>query len=338
MPFELEKPFSRLWSINAGKIMVVTDLHGDWDAFQRYRDRFLDLHDSGQADCLIFCGDLIHSESEDAPDHSLEIVLNVIELQQSYGEVIITLCGNHELPHIYEFGLSKGKREYTPAFESALSRSGQRPAVTRLFSSLPFFIRTAAGVSITHAGASPDMVQPQNAKELFDWDHEKELAEAETRLADVDIEGMRRAYAKLSQAASYDSLARHYLAVTDVDDPRYDGLLRGLFATSSSGYQRLHAALFTKCEQEYGERAYASALEGMLQALSRGYLPQKVLVAGHMTIEGGHQVIAGRHLRLASGCHATPPEAGEYLLFDSSQRVEEMAVLKVGLYSVFESA
>ena len=137
--------------------MVVTDLHGDWDAYQRYRDRFVDLQAKHQADCLIFTGDLIHSDSSATADDSLQIILDVLALKATFGEAIIYLCGNHELPHIYGFGLSKGKREYTPAFEAALSQSSYRTVVTNLFLALPFYVRTAAGVSLTHAGATDVM-------------------------------------------------------------------------------------------------------------------------------------------------------------------------------------
>jgi len=316
--------------------MVVTDLHGDWDAYQRYRDRFLELYALGKVDCLIFTGDLIHPNTNEDSDHSLEIVLNVLELQQQYGDAIVYLCGNHELPHIYGFGLSKGKREYTPPFEATLNESGKRSLVANLFFTLPFFVRTRAGVSIAHAGAVPNFSDFERTRILFEWDHALHLEEAKQQLTEMDIEGMRRAYAKLSQADSYDQLARHYLAVTGMNDPRYDDLLIGLFATSSPVYQRLHAVLFTKCEREYGEQAYSRALEEMLKTLSTDYWPQKGLVAGHMTIPNGHQIVANRHLRLASGCHATPKEAGKYLLFNAERQVEDVVDLDRCLYSVWK--
>ncbi len=50
MPFSLSKTHPRLWSLDTGVAMVVTDLHGDWEAYTRYRDRFLALHATGQAD------------------------------------------------------------------------------------------------------------------------------------------------------------------------------------------------------------------------------------------------------------------------------------------------
>ena len=100
MPFVLAKEHPRLWSLNSGVAMVITDLHGDWKTYQCLRDRFTDLHAKGKADCLIFTGDIIHSDSEKFPDQSVEIVLDILNLQSNFGEAIIYLCGNHELPHI----------------------------------------------------------------------------------------------------------------------------------------------------------------------------------------------------------------------------------------------
>ncbi len=42
--------------------MVVTDLYGDWDAYRRYQDCFVDLQAKHQGDYRISAGDLIHSE------------------------------------------------------------------------------------------------------------------------------------------------------------------------------------------------------------------------------------------------------------------------------------
>jgi hypothetical protein len=59
MFFTLTRPYSRLWSLDAGVVMVTTDLHGDWDAYRRYRDRFVNLQAEGLADCLIFTDKLL---------------------------------------------------------------------------------------------------------------------------------------------------------------------------------------------------------------------------------------------------------------------------------------
>jgi hypothetical protein len=334
MPLQIEKTFPRLWSIHSGVAMIVTDLHGNWDVYQRYRDRFIQLLHNGEADCLIFTGDLIHSSSDSVPDKSLEIIVDFLELQAGYGDRVIFLCGNHELPHIYGFGLGKGEKEFTPPFEAALSRTSHRSAVINLFMSLPFYLRTAAGVTITHAGAIEAINDPETALKLFTWDHKAYIAKADALLAEMDVEGMRRAYAKLSGAATYDELARHYLAVNDADDPRYDDLLRGMLVTMYSDFKHLRSALFTKCESEIGKDAYSDIVVGFLEVLSKDFRPQHLLVAGHIEVPGSYQIVGKNHFRLASGSHATPLKAGQYLLLDTEKPVEEVERLLNNLYDI----
>ena len=334
MPFALAKEHPRLWSLNSGVAMVVTDLHGDWKAYQYYRDCFVDLHAKGKADCLIFTGDLIHSESEKFPDQSVEIVLDVLNLRSSFGDAIIYLCGNHELPHIYGYGLAKGQSEYTPTFEHQMSQSKARAEIVGLFLTLPFFIRTAAGVSVSHAGATPAVSDSRSAINLFNWNHQAILAEARAKLEEGDRDGMRRAYARLSQAESYDELALKYLAVSGIHDPRYDDLLIGFFATSSSEFDLLYSAVSTACEREFELETYNTALTNLLYYLSLEYSPQSILVSGHMTAQDGYQVVTRNQLRIASGAHAKPLHTGRYLLFDTEQPIGNMENLLRGLLSI----
>lgn len=335
MPFTLNRTYPRLWSLEAGMAMVVTDLHGDWDAYRRYRDRFVELQAKGRVNCLIFTGDLIHSESDAGPDKSLEVVLDVLALRAAYGSAIVYLCGNHEMPHIYGIGLARGSQEYTPAFEAALSQSGRRDEVIALFDSLPFYVRTRAGISLAHAGAFAAMADPKNALEIFNWSHQDLLDCAEESLARESVTVLRRAYVKLHQVASYEALARHYLAVFGPDDPRYDHMLRGFLATAAPSFELLWSALFTRCEEEYGKIDYPIFLDAMLKALSVDFLPQQVLVSGHMKIPNGHRIIAHRQLRLASASHARPREAGQYLIVDAARPVQVAKDLMTGLGSVF---
>ncbi|MFL5806538.1 MAG: metallophosphoesterase [Roseiflexaceae bacterium] len=335
MPLSLTKTSVRRWSLAAGVVMVVTDLHGDWEAYARYRDRFVDRHAAGQADCLILTGDLIHREPDDGPDRSLEIVLDVLALRERYGDAIVYLCGNHELPHIYGFVLGKGPVEYTSAFEAALSRSGRRRDILTLFDSLPFFICTAAGVCIAHAGASAPLTEHALAARLFDWNHQALRDWADARLAEGDPSELRSGYARLSGESSYKAMARRYLAVARASDPRYDDLLRGFMVTAHPNFAILRAALFARCEHEEGEAAYAAQLASALDQLSIDSMAQRVLVAGHIATPGGHAVVAGRHLRLSSAAHARPRAAGQYLLFDAARSVGRAEELCAGLQSVF---
>jgi hypothetical protein len=334
MLFALTKTHPRLWSLDAGVAMVVTDLHGDWDAYARYRERFVALQVAGQADCLIFTGDLIHREPGAGPDRSIEVIADILALRARYGDAIIYLCGNHELPHLYGIVLSKGATTYTPDFEAALSTSGLREPVIELFDSLPFFLRTAAGVCLTHAGAAAATAHTNTAHMLFGWRHHDLRDWADAQLAVGQIAELRAGYARLSGEVSYDTMARRYLSVSAPGDSRYDDLLRGFLIGSNADFQLLYDTLFTRCEQPAGEQAYAKDLDALLAHASADFHAQRMLVAGHMAVAGGHALV-GRHLRLASATHARPREAGQYLRFDAARPIDAASDLLACLESVF---
>jgi hypothetical protein len=260
-------------------------------------------------------------------------VLDILALREIYGDAIIVLCGNHELPHLYGLVLGKGTTNYSAPFEAALSASGRRADILKLFDMLPFYVRTAAGVCVAHAGAFPGFASA--ADTLFGWDHGAVRAWADTQLDQAEREELRRGYARLSGEQSYAAMARDYLAVAGPADPRFDDLLRGFMVTAHPHWSELWSALFTGCELEYGEQAYAQALNELLGQLSAGFALQRWMVAGHMRVDGGHAVVVERHLRLASAAHATPRAAGQYLLFDAGRSIRRVEELLVGLRGVF---
>jgi hypothetical protein len=325
----------RVISLDAGVAMVVTDLHGDWDVYRRYRDRFLDLEAHGRADTLIFTGDLIHSEGPLQEDRSLDIVLDVLALHASLGDRVIYLLGNHEMPHLYGITLQKGSRLYTPFFEVVMGE--HRASIISFFDDLPFYVRTRAGVSLCHAGAFAGVGEPGVAARLFDYSHRRIWEEVSALLPVAQRASLRAGFAKLSDE-SYDDMARRYLAVSGPDDPRYDDLLIGSIASSvHPDFELLWAALFSRNERDDGVKAYGVSVDALLRQLSDGFRKQEVLVVGHMACRGGHALVAGgRQLRLASGSHAHPPEAGRYLLFDVEKLVRQADELLGKLVSVFE--
>jgi hypothetical protein len=146
-----------------GKAMIVTDLHGQGKVYNHIRDTFLEYNKTGVVDRLIICGDLIHGYGEEAEDASLAMLLDVMSLQQQLGrDTVVMLMGNHEMPHVYSIPLSKGHIVFTPRFERALAQLDRdsnakysRADVMTFLKSLPFVVRTKAGVLITHAGATP---------------------------------------------------------------------------------------------------------------------------------------------------------------------------------------
>ncbi len=326
----------RIVDLTAGITMVVSDLHGDKDAFSRYMGRYLQLRNRGKADRLLLLGDLIHSEGPEHQDESLSMILDVMTLQRSLapGDVIM-LLGNHEMPHLYGITLAKGKTEFTPRFEKAMTRSGQRDEVIAFLNSLPFFVRTAAGVMFTHAG--PDSNAMANVAVLRQFDHQAILGEYDHALAlNPQPEQLRTLYGQ-TMGMPYEMLARYYLAVSGPSDPRYDDLVRSfMISQQSREFELLWDTLFTQCEQETRSGLYERQVASFLEQFSEGApAPQRFLVTGHMSVKGGHQVVTSQHLRVASATHARPREAGQYLLLDFGHPIHSIEELVVSLGSVF---
>src|SRR5579863_6234816 len=139
---------NRILDLTGGVTMVVSDLHGDRDAFARYAGRFLQLHNRKRAQRLLFLGDLIHSDGPEDQDASLQIVLDIMRMRATLGpETVVALLGNHEMPHLYGVLLRRGQYEYTPRFERTMSVSGRRADILAFFEQMPFYVRTAAGVA-----------------------------------------------------------------------------------------------------------------------------------------------------------------------------------------------
>jgi hypothetical protein len=313
--------------------MVVTDLHGDWPLYRRYRDIFLHLQARGLADYLVFTGDLIHSDGPPEEDRSLDIILELCELQETLGESLIVLLGNHEMPHIYHVPLFRGEHVYTPLFEAMMGV--HRSAVLRFLRERPFFVRTRAGVTLCHAGAFPEAVHPGAIATLEAFAHEQVLIRTERQLPHERRVALRDAVGDLT-GVPYADWAHAYLAVDDENDPRYDDYLRGIVAGYDPDFRLLWSALFSRNELEVGMEAYQGQIRALLDAIGHDSGPQRALVTGHIGCRGGYRVLPGAmQLRVASGAHAHPYRSARYLLFDAAKRVESAEDLLPGLGSVF---
>jgi hypothetical protein len=293
----------RVVDLEAGVAMVVTDLHGDWDAYRRYRDRFLELKANGRADYFIIAGDLIHHEGSEADDKSLEMVLDVLALRQEIGDHLIYLLGNHEMPHIYSITLAKGDHLYTPRFELAMGK--HRPEIMALFDSLPFYVRTKAGVTICHAGAT-ELTSDKAVQTLFNFSHQAILQATREMITAEERPSLRRAITKMSQH-SYADIVQDFFGISNADDPRYDDFLIGTIVSGAHPhFSLLWQALFTTNEYQYEARYYQAVVQAMLETFSQGYHEQTVLVSGHLNCEQGYTIVNKQQLRLASAKHALP--------------------------------
>jgi Icc-related predicted phosphoesterase len=332
--------------LDTGTAMVVTDLHGTWDVYRRLRDLFLAELAKGNVNHLVLCGDLIHSESVEEYDASLDVLLDVMSLQAELGKSKVTmLLGNHELPHIYGLTLAKGAVEYTPRFEASVSRLDQRykvpqkrKEVIEFLASLPFFARTKAGVMLTHAGASTDVSSSKLAERLFCINHTELISMADRELTKFDIASLQRGYSHFT-GVSYEEQAKRYLAVTGPDDPRYNDLLRVLFLSGqNTDFDLMWNTLFSQNELDVGESAYHRTLKNFLQYISEASPhEQRVLVAGHIGVKDGFAEVGKQQLRLASYTHAFPKRSARYLLLNCETPVKTASDLVSGIRYVFEN-
>lgn len=335
----------RVVDLNVGVAMVVTDLHGAWDVYRRLRDQYLAQRGKGAIDYLVLCGDLIHSEGLDESDSSLDILLDLMALQAEQGkDRVIVLLGNHELPHIYGLTLAKGSVEYTPRFEAALTRLDQRyktpvrrKDVIDFLVGLPFFVRTKAGVLLTHAGAGPDVSSSKHAERLLKINHLELIETADKELQRFDIASLQRGYSHFT-GLSYDEQAKRYLAVTGSDDPRYNDLLRVLFLSGqNTDFDLMWNTLFSQNELEVGDSNYIRTVKNFLQYLSEvSPNEQRVLTTGHIGVKDGFTEVGKQQLRFASYTHAFPKRSARYLILDCATPVKTAADLIPGLRFVFD--
>jgi hypothetical protein len=311
---------NRAVDIFEGRVYVVTDLHGDWYAYARYRDHFLSLLERGEADILVFAGDLIHGYGEPEDDYSIAMLWDLMQLQAELGpERIVLLLGNHEMPHIYGVTLSKGGISFTPRFEHAMG--DYRSAIVAFLRTLPFLVRTKAGVMVTHAGASPKTAVPAASEHLLNFSHDAMLAEVDQLLQRNEVIDLIESTLGWT-VEKYEAQAWEYLAVSGPQDPRYLDLLRGFIVSSlEPEWSLLWDFFFTQCEKAVNPYSYDKVLERFLDSYSAPEFPQQMVVTGHIQVKGGREIIAGRQLRMASWMHAVPRESGCYLLFDAAQPI-----------------
>lgn len=332
----------RAIDLNSGTAMIITDLHGSWPVYELLRDRFLELKAESRADHLVICGDLIHGYGPESQDGSLNMLTDVMRLQQELGpEHVIMLLGNHEMPHIYGLVLSKGDREFTSRFERLLTawdadrdKRYTREDILRFLRSLPFFVRTRAGVLLTHAGASAYCTTVDAAEFVLSFDHDALLRLADDKINNsIDLGALRA-------SQSYREQVEQFMGIRDPNDPRFVDLLRGqLLSQTNEEFDILWNLLFTYNEQGDNDlRSYEQIAGAFLNAISaHSPYPQRLLVAGHISARGGYDIIGSYHLRLATFTHAIPNHAGRYLLLNCAEEISSMADLVANLESTFQT-
>lgn len=153
---------------NHGRLIVVTDLHGNLDDYNYY----VNLWDESDPDFhIVFTGDLIHGLDMDS-DGSVEILDDAISKSSQFAN-FHTLLGNHEWAHITHKTIYKNHEDLLMNFKNLVSfKKGYiEPALTnyiRFFKTMPYFARTAKGIFISHSGPSAKIRSIEAFNRMFE--------------------------------------------------------------------------------------------------------------------------------------------------------------------------
>lgn len=155
---------------NHGRLMVVTDLHGNFEDYKSY----VDLWDENDPDFhIVFTGDLIHSIHED--DGSIEILDDVIDKSNRCSNFHV-LLGNHEWAHIVNKDIYKNNENLLEDFINLVSfkKGYVEPSLTnyiKFFKTMPFFLKTANGLFVSHSGPSDKIDSIERFNEVLEGNY-----------------------------------------------------------------------------------------------------------------------------------------------------------------------
>lgn len=154
-----------------GRLIVVTDLHGNLDDYNRY----LNLWDESDPDFhIVFTGDLIHGMDE-STDGSVEILDDAMVKSKEYSN-FHTLLGNHEWAHITNKEIYKNDQPLLLGFKNTIAykKGFVEPHLTnyiQFFKTMPCFVKTANGLFISHSGPSDKVRTIEGFNRMFDWEY-----------------------------------------------------------------------------------------------------------------------------------------------------------------------
>ena len=153
-----------------GRLLVVTDLHGDYDSYEKY----LELWDKNDENShIVLVGDMIHSVL--GFDESVEILDDVIMKSRQYSNFHV-LLGNHEWAHIINRPIYKSNKNLLFNFEKLveIKKGSIQPTLDNyinFFKELPYFLKTDNGLFISHTGPSKIIKNIEDYEKILDEDY-----------------------------------------------------------------------------------------------------------------------------------------------------------------------
>lgn len=293
----------KIVDIPVGRLMVVTDMHGNWEDYSQAWKIFHDLHEHGEVDKLIFLGDLVHNRNP-KKDESIRILDDLIRKEANHPDsIVMAILGNHEMVHIYHIELWRGADCYSEPFEREIRDNRSR--YIRFLMSMPFAIRTSGGTLLNHSGPSgiigirKEESYKVNFEVLRNWKHEKLLAKCRD---------------KAKMPRDFDPLEHFH--------PRM-----GMAFVRKRKGQFLWEFLMNKNENRYAQQ-YESIVNQFLQFMAQGTTaPLTVMVNGHLQVPKGIKIVTPRQLRLSSGFGAKSDKHKTFVLVDAEKTYQDAADL-----------
>jgi len=286
--------------ISSGKLMIVSDLHGNGYDFRQVLKTYQQLKKKGKADYLVFLGDLIHAYPGKQKDESLEMIEELMDLKANQPDSdVICLLGNHEFVHIYHIPLAKGPLEFTSWFEYRIQKC--REVVIQFFMNMPMMLRTKGGVLINHTGAS----NRYGADEKFDLDYLKNFNHGDEFTK--HIENIKK----------YDPQIGSEFMHTEKGDYLWDILMNGN-------------------EKQYKEE-YDVMVSQILDLLSedRKENPLQTLVAGHIGVDYGAEMVGEKQLRICSSAGCLRDLEKKILLISADKEYSDSEALLNRCFDLF---
>lgn len=268
--------------IQFGKLMVVSDLHGNGFDFRQILKVYKGLKKQGKADYLVFLGDLIHAYPGKQKDESVEIIEELLDLKANQkGSEVICLLGNHEFVHIYHIPLARGHLEFTSYFENRIRKC--REIIARFFMDMPFMLRTKGGVLLNHTGSSDRYLS--NGKFNLEW---------------------WKAFCHQGEFKAH---------IKSID--KYNPQIGSDFMDTTEG-DYLWDILMNGNERQFGDK-YDKFVDDLLSFASQDRLdnPMRSLVCGHIAADYGAETIGDKKLRVCSSAGCIGDLEKKYLLIDA---------------------
>ena len=159
-----------------GKALIITDLHGNLEDYNRYMHIWKEFNDKDNH--LILTGDFIHSCYEiDGSLEILESVKNHFESEKNFH----ILLGNHEWAQILDESIYKCGLNQTQDFKDIINEKYEDitdrklESYKKFFKTLAIAVKTENKVLISHAGPSKHLKSENDLKNISNDDYSNNL-------------------------------------------------------------------------------------------------------------------------------------------------------------------